>query len=71
MVHQGLFYDNSPFHQLVEERKRLDMESNIPQAFDALKKTITEEPILSLSDLNKPFELQTDASNFAIGGVLT
>ena len=35
-----------------------------------MKKAITEEPVLSLPDLNKPFELHTDASDFAIGGVL-
>jgi len=40
------------------------------QAFDTLKMAITEEPVLSLPDLNKPFELHTDVSNFAIGGVL-
>ena len=40
------------------------------QAFDTLKKAITKEPVLSFPDLNKPFELHTDASDFAIGGVL-
>ena len=40
------------------------------QAFDTLKKAITEEPVFSLPDLNKPFELHTDASDFVIGGVL-
>ena len=40
------------------------------QAFETLKKAITEEPVLSLPDLNKPFELHTDDSDFAIGGVL-
>ena len=39
-------------------------------AFEALKKAITGEPILALTNLNKPFELHTDASDFAIGGVL-
>jgi len=40
------------------------------QAFDALKSSITEKLLLSLSDVNKPFELHTDASDFAIRGVL-
>jgi len=35
-----------------------------------LKKAITEELVLSLPDLNKPFELHTDASDFTTGGVL-
>jgi len=39
-------------------------------AFEALKKAITREPVLALPNLNKPFELHTDAFDFAIGGVL-
>ncbi|KAH9753791.1 Endonuclease [Citrus sinensis] len=41
------------------------------RAFEELKKAISEEPVLALPDHTKPFEVQTDASNFAIGGVLT
>lgn len=29
-----------------------------------------QEPVMRLPDVTKPFELHTDASNFAIGGVL-
>ena len=32
--------------------------------FKALKKAIIEEPVLALPDLNKPFELHTNASYF-------
>jgi len=39
-------------------------------AFDSLKKAVTKELVLSLPVLSKPFELHTDASDFAIGGVL-
>ena len=35
-----------------------------------MKKAVTEEPVLALPDYSKPFELHTDASDFAIGGVL-
>ena len=38
--------------------------------FDLLKKAVTEEPVLKLPDYTKPFQVQTDASDFAIGGVL-
>ncbi|RVX00707.1 Transposon Tf2-12 polyprotein [Vitis vinifera] len=34
------------------------------------KKAVTEEPVLALPDHTKVFEVHTDASDFAIGGVL-
>ncbi|GJX54506.1 PTI1-like tyrosine-protein kinase [Tanacetum coccineum] len=39
-------------------------------AFESLKKVVMEEPVLRLLDVIMPFELHTDASDFAIGGVL-
>ena len=40
------------------------------EAFDDLKKMMVTTPILKLTDFERPFEVHTDASNFAIGGVL-
>nr|GEY07583.1 uncharacterized protein [Tanacetum cinerariifolium] len=37
---------------------------------ESLKKAVMEEPVLKLPDVTMPFELHTDALNFAIGGVL-
>nr|GEY03202.1 reverse transcriptase domain-containing protein [Tanacetum cinerariifolium] len=39
-------------------------------AFDTLKKKLTEAPILVVPDWNLPFELMCDASDYAIGAVL-
>nr|GEY64603.1 DNA-directed DNA polymerase [Tanacetum cinerariifolium] len=39
-------------------------------AFNTLKKKLTESPILVVPDWNLPFELMCDASDFAIGAVL-
>ncbi|GJZ52168.1 reverse transcriptase domain-containing protein [Tanacetum coccineum] len=39
-------------------------------AFQILKRKLTEAPILVVPDWNLPFELMCDASNFAIGAVL-
>ncbi|GJT26578.1 reverse transcriptase domain-containing protein [Tanacetum coccineum] len=39
-------------------------------AFETLKKKLTEAPILVVPDWNLPFELMCDASDFAIGAVL-
>ena len=39
-------------------------------ALEGLKKTISTEPVLHLPDLDLPFEVQMDASDRALGGVL-
>ena len=39
-------------------------------AFDKLKVALVSDPILKLPNFNKPFEVITDASGFAIGRVL-
>nr|GEZ38779.1 reverse transcriptase domain-containing protein [Tanacetum cinerariifolium] len=39
-------------------------------AFDTLKKKLTEAPILVVPDWNLPFKLMCDTSDFAIGAVL-
>ncbi|GJS22214.1 reverse transcriptase domain-containing protein [Tanacetum coccineum] len=46
-----------PFHECIE-------------AFNTLKKNLTEAPILIAPDWNEPFELMCDASDFALGAVL-
>ena len=39
-------------------------------AFEDLKATMTRGFVLGLVDVTKPFEIETDASDFALGGVL-
>ena len=38
--------------------------------FEDLKATMTRGPVLGLVDVIKPFEIETDPSDFALGGVL-
>jgi len=40
------------------------------QAFDDLRRWVTAEPVLKQPELDKPFELEVDASGFAVGAVL-
>ena len=41
------------------------------KAFEILKQKLLEAPILITPDPNKPYMLQTDASNYAVGAVLS
>lgn len=41
------------------------------EAFDTLKRKFCEQPILQMADPEQPFLLETDASNFAVGAVLS
>jgi hypothetical protein len=41
------------------------------QAFDDLKQRLCSTPILSLPYLKHPFEIETDASDYVVGTVLT
>jgi hypothetical protein len=41
------------------------------QAFDELKKRLFSSLVLSLSDLQHPFEIEIDASDYAVGVILT
>lgn len=40
------------------------------QAFQKMKELVTKEPVLKAPDQEKPFELETDASDYALGGQL-
>uniref|UniRef100_A0A803PU52 Reverse transcriptase n=1 Tax=Cannabis sativa TaxID=3483 RepID=A0A803PU52_CANSA len=42
----------------------------IDVAFEDMKAAVCKEPVMFLSDCSKPFEVQIDASDFSIGGVL-
>ena len=55
---------------MLKKGKVWDWKPECEKAFNQLKQEMTREPVLALSDFAKPYEVRTDASDYAIGGVL-
>ncbi|GJU70426.1 reverse transcriptase domain-containing protein [Tanacetum coccineum] len=55
---------------LLEKNTKFIFSNECIQAFETLKKKLTEAPVLIAPDWDLPFELMCDASDFAIGAVL-
>ena len=60
----------TPLTELLKKNNGWVWSENCQRAFDELKRSMSSDPVLALPDVSKPFEVQTDASNFALGGVL-
>ncbi|GJU07490.1 reverse transcriptase domain-containing protein [Tanacetum coccineum] len=58
-----------PMTHLLEKNTPFIFSDECIQAFETLKKKLTEAPILIAPDWDLPFELMCDASDFAIGAV--
>nr|GEW33960.1 hypothetical protein [Tanacetum cinerariifolium] len=59
-----------PMTHLLKKETPFMFSKDCIDAFETLKKKLTEAPILVVPDWNLPFELMCDASDFAIGAVL-
>ncbi|GKA08863.1 reverse transcriptase domain-containing protein [Tanacetum coccineum] len=59
-----------PMTHLLEKETPFVFSKDCIDAFQTLKKKLTEAPILVVPDWNLPFELMCDASDFTIGAVL-
>ena len=59
-----------PLNTLTKKGQPFVWTAAAQQAFNTLKRKVTEEPVLLHPILTKPFELEVDASGFAIGAVL-
>ena len=60
-----------PLTRLTEKDQRFNWTSECSEAFGRLKHMLVTAPILAHPDFTKPFILDTDASNHAIGAVLS
>ena len=56
----------TPLTDLLKKNMVWTWDKKCQQAFEFLKKTMTEESVLALLDHTKTFKVHTDASNFAI-----
>nr|GEW08776.1 reverse transcriptase domain-containing protein [Tanacetum cinerariifolium] len=59
-----------PMTHLLKKNSPFIFSNNCIQAFQILKKKLTEAPILIAPNWDQPFELMSDASDFAVGAVL-
>ncbi|XP_070057067.1 uncharacterized mitochondrial protein AtMg00860-like [Nicotiana tomentosiformis] len=59
-----------PMIELLKKVTPWDWGPKRAEAFNALKVATSSSPVLDLLDLAKPFEVQTDASNYALSGDL-
>ena len=60
-----------PLTSLLKKDASFQWSDKQEQAFEELKDCLTEQPILQFPDFERPFNVTTDASNFAIGAVLS
>jgi hypothetical protein len=59
-----------PLNELTQKDASWEWNDRQQQAFATLKHQVTSEPILTQPVLNKQFDLEGDASGFAVGAVL-
>ncbi|CAL2259851.1 unnamed protein product [Prunus armeniaca] len=60
----------APLHALTKANQKFEWLRNHEESFQLLKRKITEAPVLALPNLQRPFEVEADASNYAMGAVL-
>ena len=61
----------APITRLLRKDTKWNWDSKAQEAFETLKKAFTSAPILKYFDPTKPITLETDASDFALGVVLS
>ncbi|KAL0297772.1 UNVERIFIED_CONTAM: putative mitochondrial protein [Sesamum radiatum] len=59
-----------PMTDLLKKTKTWNWTLQCQVAFDNLKRAIVTNPVLALPDMSKPFAVETDALDFALGWVL-
>jgi RNase H-like domain found in reverse transcriptase/Reverse transcriptase (RNA-dependent DNA polymerase)/Integrase zinc binding domain/Chromo (CHRromatin Organisation MOdifier) domain len=60
-----------PLNNLLRKDTKFDWNDQCQEAFETLKGRFLQEPILMMPDHSKPFQMESDASKYASGAVLT
>lgn len=60
-----------PLTQCLKKGSKIKLDKNYTDCFEHCKTLLTNDPILQYPDFNKEFLLTTDASNVAIGAILS
>jgi len=60
-----------PLHDLVKKDKKWEWTEKEEKAFKELKGRFTKEPVLAAPDIDKKMRMEVDASDYAMGGVLS
>ena len=61
----------APLFNLIKKEEKFVWTDHHEEAFNLMRKALTSPPILIYPNFEQPFYLQTDASNWAIGSVLS
>jgi len=61
----------APLHVLVRKEQKWKWEGKQKEAFKRLKAVFTTEPVLAIPDINRKMRVEADASDYAMGGVLS
>ncbi|QRV80264.1 Retrotransposable element Tf2 protein [Ceratobasidium sp. AG-Ba] len=60
-----------PLHDLTKRDIKFEWTQECQQAFEEIKKRVSQDPVLIHPDPDKPFILETDVSGIAIGAILS
>ena len=61
---------SEPLVDLTRRGRKFVWTDNCQKSFEQLKKALISAPIMAFPDVNKPYRLYTDASDFAVGAIL-
>ena len=64
---EGYSRKGVPLTELLKKGVTWEWTNKCQKVFDELKITMMKRPILTVQDISKPFKVQTDALDFALG----